>query len=147
MDWHTEQLHLISIHPCGRFPYSLSHAEEVRFSNGLAYQATPFEINTPPVEDLPLVFFKGSKIFKWIGITSNYIWNKYTPCERFSISLFQRGVRFSKGLAYQATPFEINTPPVEDLPLVFFRGGKIFKWFGILSNLFESQTLSMQPVV
>ena len=39
--------------------------------------ATPFEIHTPPVEDLPLVLHKGSIDIKWI-ILLYIIYNSYS---------------------------------------------------------------------
>ena len=55
---------------------------------------TPFKIHTPPVENLPQVFHRGSVIFKWIGMLSSSIQYSHPLCGTFWFEVPQRVYTF-----------------------------------------------------
>ena len=141
--------------PCIRFTCSFPQRE---CDYQMDQHATPWGSHTPPVEDLPAVFHRGSVIIKWISrllheevihplykiylqFSTQGVWlsngsagysmrQSYTPCRRFTCSFPHRECDYQ--MDQHATPWGSHTPPVEDLPTVFHRGSVIIKWISML---------------
>ena len=71
------------------------------------------------------------------NFASFWIWS-YTFC----VFIFSLSFGLANAVMWLAIPSVIDTPPMEDSPEVFHRGGVSFKWIGMLGDsMWKSHTL------
>ena len=91
--WYIGQLYLKSSLFLWKI-YRKHSTEGFRFSNGSADWALLFEIYTPSVLHVGLIYHRGCIYFKWKCPVGWSIWNWYSPCEMLMVNLPQGECRF-----------------------------------------------------